>query len=243
VSDAEATVIVRPKSSSETRRREEAAHQVLSAFGALPLGRLLCYFDDQDCWAFKDEHIGFGKANRGLSGPVTKSTNFQDWPMDIVMAIYPSYSLDDNEPAFDFVTYLHDSSCDDPIGMTMTFTHELQHFVQYSTMPAVWKANERFKKRRLESDTGFDSHELPIEKEARIVAKRIAIRIHGLDAVNRYIARSIENAVDDLDRRNWCFIQNLDVSKPYDVEVETILFDNELKTHPLPPKPLATRFL
>lgn len=237
MSDGEATVIVRSKDASETERRKEAARQCLVTFGVLPAGRLLCYFDNVDWWAFKDERIGFGKANRGLSGLVTKSTNFQDWPIYVVMSIYPLCS---EEPAFDFVTYLHDSSCNDPVGMAMTFTHELQHFVQYSTMPAVWKANERFKKRRMESDTGFDSHELPIEKEARIVAKRIAVRIHGLDAVNRYITKSIENAVDDLDRRNWSFIQNLDVSKPYDVELDTLSFDSELKNHPLPPKPLGT---
>jgi hypothetical protein len=236
MSCAQTTVIVRPKGASETRRREEAAHQVLSAFGALPAGRLLCYFDEQDCWAFKDGTLGLGKANRGLSGPVTKPTDFQGWPWEVVSCIYTSLSVDDSQAAFDFVTYLHDSSCEDPVGLTMTFAHELQHFIQWATMPTVWEANARFVKRRLESVAGFDSHELPVEKDARIVAKRIAIRIHGREAVDRCIEKNIANPMDDLDQRNWLFVKGLDVAKPFDVELETVLFGNDLKSEPLPLK-------
>ena len=55
---------------------------------------------------------------------------------------------------------------DDPVAMTMTFAHELQHFVQCGTMRAVFEANEAFRALRLKSGDGFDSHELPIEKDA-----------------------------------------------------------------------------
>jgi hypothetical protein len=140
--------------------------------------------------------------------------------------------LDDNEPAFDFVTYLHNSSCEDPVGMTMTFAHELRHFIQWATMPKTWKANQRFKKRLLECITGFESHDLPIELDARIEAKRIAIRIHGREAVNRYIEKNIASPINDLDRRNWVLVESLDVAKPYDPETETELFDIELKSRP-----------
>ena len=233
------TIIAMPQGTPESGRREEAARRVLLAFGQLPSRRLLCFFDDQDCWTFKDENFGFGKGNRGLSGPVTNPADLEGWPFDVTYRLYPAYSSNENEPAFDFVTYLHNSSCEDPVGMTMTFAHELQHFVQWATMPAVWEANERFKSWRLGREVGFGSHELPIEKEARIVSKRIGIRIHGREAVARYIEQNIARPANDLDGRNWRFIETLDVSKPSDVEVETLLFDDELKSWPLPRGRLA----
>jgi hypothetical protein len=229
----QATVVVRPKGTAETRRREEAAKQVLLEFGKLPTGRLLCFFDEEDWGDFKNED-GFGKANRAVSGVVTRPTDLQDWPSEVVERIYPSLSLNNNERAFDFVTYLHNSSCEDPVGMTMTFAHELQHFVQWATMRKAWIKNQRFKDWCRNFDTGLVSHDLPIEIEARIVAKRIAIRIHGREAVDRYIEKNIATPVDDLDGRNWLFIKGLDVSKLYDVEVETELLDTELKSRPLP---------
>jgi hypothetical protein len=225
------SVIVKPKNILETKRRQDAAGQVLLAFGDLPRARLLCFFDSEDCWAFKDEIIGFGKANRGMSVPISKPSSLRGWPDEIISIIYPSWSLHDNNRAFDFVTYLHDSTCEDSVALTMTFAHELQHFIQWGTMLAVFQANEAFRARRLKSGDGFDSHELPIEKDTRIVAKRVAIRIHGREAVDQYIARNIANPVNDGDRRNWTFIDGLDVSKPYDLEVETKLFGDKLESH------------
>jgi hypothetical protein len=226
-------IFVKHADSIVCRQREAAARAVLSAFGDLPTNRLLCFFDDQDCSALKDESSGFGKANRGVSGPISNPSALRGWPDDAISSIYPSFSLDDNNRAFDFVTYLHDSSCEDPVAMTMTFAHELRHFVQWARMPKVWKANERFRDWLRNFDTGFDSHELPIEKDARIIAKQIAIRIHGREAVDHYVAESIANPVDDLDRRNWRFVYGIDVTKPYDVEIETMLFDDNLKSRPL----------
>ena len=184
-------IIAMPQGTPEGARREEAARQVVLAFGPLPPSRLLCFFDEQDCWAFKDENIGFGKANRGLSGPVTSPADLEGWPFDVTERLFPAAAGNENESAYDFVTYLHNSSCENPVGMTMTFAHELRHFVQWATMPAVWKANERFKSRRLDRGVGFDSHELPIEKDARIVSKQIAIRIHGREAVSATSNRAL----------------------------------------------------
>jgi hypothetical protein len=130
-SPSETTVIVMPAGASGNSARENAAHDVLLRFGKLPPGRLLCFFDDEDCLVLKSESVGFGKANRGVSSPVTAPSDFYGWPMEAIRCIYPSMSLDDNRSAFDFVTYLHNSSCLDPLGMTMTFAHELRHFTEF----------------------------------------------------------------------------------------------------------------
>jgi len=227
------TIVVEHFDSDVCQKREAAAREVWLAFGDLPPGRLLCFFDDQDHCVFKNENVGFGEANRAVSGPVWTPADLRDWPLDIIRHVFSSHSLDDNKPAFDFVIYVHNSTCEDPVGLTMTFAHELQHFVQWATMRSVWKANERFKDWAQNFETGLYSHNLPIEKDARIVAKRIAIRIHGREAVDRYIEKNIASPVNDLDGRNWRFIESIDVAKPYDVEVETEMLDSELKSRPL----------
>lgn len=104
--NAAATIIVKPDGTPESRRRETAAHEVLRGFGDLPPGRLLCFFDEEDCRVLKSEFVGFGKANRAVSSPVTRPHDFYGWPVEAIRYIYPSMSLDDNEPAFDFVHVL-----------------------------------------------------------------------------------------------------------------------------------------
>src|ERR1700678_94070 len=226
----------RPLYSTTGEARAAAARTVLAVFPGLPTTpRLLCFFDDEDWPLFKDEGFGLGKANRGLSAAVKKCSTWpwRDWPPHVVEKFYAAYPSDDREPKFDFVTYLHNSSCEIPVGLTMTYTHELQHFVQYTNMQGVWKANERFKNWSRDFETGLFSHDLPIEQEARIVAKRIAIQIHGPVAVSRYIEDNIADPVDELDFKNWEFVNGLDVSKPYDLKLQTKLLDEQLHSRNL----------
>ena len=42
---------------------------------------------------------------------------------------------------FDELIYLHGSTCASEVGLTMTFAHELQHFVQHGNMLTLWAAN------------------------------------------------------------------------------------------------------
>lgn len=212
------------------RRREMAAQAVLREFQSWPTeGRLLCFFDNDDWPSFKDAEIGFGKANRGISGPVKAGTNWQEWPPHVVGCFYRTTSLMDTDPIFDFVTYLHDSSCNEEVGLTMTFAHEVQHFMQHACTPDLWRANDCFKIYCREfQPKGIYNHQFPLEQDARIVAKRIALRLHGPDDANRYIEKNVANPIDDLDSKNWRFIQDLDVSKAYDLRVETVAFAERL---------------
>jgi hypothetical protein len=212
------------------RRRERAAENVLREFEPWATeDRLLCFLDADDWPNFKDEEIGFGKANRGVSGPVKKGLDWYGWPPHVVGCFYPTISLSDTDPIFDFVAYLHASTCEDDLGLTMTLAHEVQHFLQCACTPDLWKANDVFKAycRRFQPQEIY-SHQLPLEQDARIVAKRITIRLHGPDAVDRYMEKNIKDPVDDLDGKNWQFIQALDVSKPFDLGVETVAFAERL---------------
>ena len=135
------TVKVKSDNDAVAKHREALAQRVIAYFGnAIPDLTILCFFDDADWQPFKDH---FGAANRGFYGPI-KEDSFS-WP------VWPDYATDYifvDDPTsfhwkrvFDHVIYLHGSTCTDDVGLTMTFAHELQHFVQHSTVLNLWAAN------------------------------------------------------------------------------------------------------
>ena len=120
--------------------RQAVAQRVLDEFGnGLPALRLLAFFDDQDWQGFREE---LGHTNRGVHFPVKPDSRFPNWPQYLyrLVSVWPEPNgyLDLNDPeswrpvkAFDSVIYLYDSTCAGEVGQVMTFSHELQHFVQY----------------------------------------------------------------------------------------------------------------
>jgi hypothetical protein len=70
------------------------------------------------------------------------------------------------------------------------------------------------------SGTGLSWPDVPHEREARIVAKRVATEICGLDAVKQYIERKIREG-STTDAEDWRFSLQLDPSISYDLEGET----------------------
>lgn len=227
------TVKVRHYDVSVQSKRRAAAYDVLSEFPFPPTdSRVLCYLDSDDWSIFKDEHCGFGKANRGVSGPISKPMDWSLWPHYVAGCCYRTCSLMDNDPIFDFVVYLHDSTCIDAVGLTMTLAHELQHFVQYTHARAQWDANERFKEywTRFEPP-GIYNFQFPMEQKARIIAKRISEKLHGPEAVSSYIERNIVAPVDAPDKMDWEFIRDLDTSIEYDLGAQTIAFARSLGIH------------
>jgi hypothetical protein len=167
-------------------KRKTAAERVLRKFdGKLPDLKLLAFFDDID-----DPHVrrDWGPANRGVSGPITAKSPTLRWLLDPLGM--PRRVRDD------YGTYLHGSTCADEIALTMTFAHELQHFVQYGF------------KRQLRAGGGLilslpkDVRErerlgwldIPHEREARIEAKKVGVELFGEDAVKGYIDRLIKEA-------------------------------------------------
>lgn len=227
VGHMEPRVVIKP--TNDLERRQNTVSDALAIFGPLPDGlRLLCYFDHEDWWEFKNEDSGFGMANRAVSFPVSKSQDWTSCPPELVACCYGGYSSNDTVPMVDFVTYLHNSSCENPIALTMSFTHELQHFVQYATMRKTWNTNIRLKEWSRDFETGVESHELPFEKDARGVSKRCAIKLYGPESIEDYINDRIEKAVNELDRRDWRFVKELEISTPYDLELESVLLSERL---------------
>jgi Zn-dependent peptidase ImmA (M78 family) len=137
---------------------------------------------------------------------------------------------------YDQVIYLYGTTCADSVGRVMTLAHELQHFVQYGFHRELHKRNFEFCGR-------LPAYEIPTEKEARITAKRIAEKLCGMEQVAHYIARKISDAdsrgaleADEIkqwedEAKDWRFIQKLDSSISYDLEIETERVRRRLAEH------------
>lgn len=226
------TVKVKASDSAVKKQTEGEAQRVLDEFGNLLSDcRLLCFFDDEDCQIFKNI---IGQGNRGFHKPITDSTPFAGWPEYITEAIF----VDDPtlfwlQRLFDHVVYLHGGTCVDRVGMAMTFAHELQHVVQRLTVPELLAANGLFPHlpKPVIQQVGLQWADIPTEREARAVAKKIAVTLHGSEAVKEYLTQRASTTNDPIELADVHFIQGLDTSIPYDLKQETLALFGRFKNH------------
>jgi hypothetical protein len=115
----------------------------------------------------------------------------------------------------------------------MTFAHEMQHFVQHASVPALWAANSLIHNlpKRVIAALALTWCDIPHEREARIVSKRTAECLLGAEATRRYIDAKIAERVTNDDAADWQFIRDLDTSTPYDLARETGLFFPRLRDY------------
>jgi len=171
---------------AEEAKRKTAAERVLQEFGGvLPNLRLLAFLDDRDD---PDVRREYGTA-RGISGPIRRNSPTMSWLVDPL-------SGEVRRVLDDYGMYLHGSTCDDETALIMTFAHELQHFVQYGLKRQLWAVSGLIRRlpKEVQEKEQLNWPDIPHEREARIVAKRIGVRLCGEDAVNRYIDRMIDEA-------------------------------------------------
>ena len=213
-------IIVKPRYSSVRVNIEEQAQAVLNEFkDTLQSDRkLLCFFDDKDCQSFKQE---FGNANRGLFRPLKDDSRLEDyWPNYLREVLHvPMGGL---SYEFHEVIYLHGSTCSNPIGLTMTLAHELQHSVQHSKSPKLFWANHLPTQldRSVIKTLELRCCDIPFEFEARIVAKRITQRLFQTSEVDSFIDEEL--AKSDGADSDWKCIKEIDTSiADYDLLGET----------------------
>lgn len=117
--------------------------------------------------------------------------------------------------------------------MTMSFAHELQHVIQRVKVPELLTANGLFRnlpKSVIES-VGLQWSDIPTEREARAVAKKIAVTLYGADAVAHFLSQRTDSASDPVELADVHFIQNLDPSVPYSLQDETFALFRRFKNH------------
>jgi hypothetical protein len=221
------TLVIRSTDEEARKHREALAQRVFASLGLqCPARRLLVLFDDEDWQTFKTQN---GVANRGFYAPVR--SGHPHW------RIAPRYIVDnvfiDGTAAFDDFVYLHGTTCAEDIALTMTLAHELQHFIQHADRTPVWAANSLVPNlhKTAIAALGLRWCDIPHEREARIVSKRIAEDLFGPDVVGRHIDARIASPVTERDGIDWKCIRELSASTPYDLAHETELFFPRLKDY------------
>jgi len=214
------SVKVKASDSPVKKRREQIAQLVLDQFGdSLYDCRVLCFFDDEDCEELK-LLTGLGAANRAFHTTIGESSAFQGWPKYVTDCIVDF----ERNPIrrrllVDQVVYLHGGACADCVGMTMSFAHELQHVMQRLKVPKLLTANLLF---RHLPNTGLHWSDIPVEREARAEAKRMAVTLHGSEAVNELLRQRASTTNDPIELADVRFIQELDTTAPYSLKDETL---------------------
>jgi hypothetical protein len=215
------TVEVKSADKDVRKQREALADRVIEYFGdRLPHASLLCFFDDEDWPALKVEQ---GAANRGGYLDIGRTTPAEwfDAPQYLSECV-----LEKGQPRFDHLIYLHGTTCSCEMGLTWTFAHELQHFVQQIASPKQCAAGRLI--RRLPPDVidhlGLGWCDIPHEREARIVSKRVCEALFGVESVRQFIEAQINQSAGEEHIADWVCIRGLDASRPYDLVAETRQF-------------------
>jgi hypothetical protein len=214
---------VNSKNDEQLASRSQICQQVVEYFGEhyeFPItSTVRCLIDDQD---FLPAKANGNKANRGYFVRIEGEHLCQRLPDYLWPQVAETDPWGDVTKRFyDAFVYLHNSTCETGIGLTLTLAHELQHFVQYATKRSIWAANGLLMcLPQFEKDFKV-WWALPIEKDARIVAKRVAEELHGSEAVDQHIIRKIEERVTDADAEDWNFVRSISPSLIYDIGPDT----------------------
>lgn len=179
--------------------------------------KVLCVLDDQDHEYLKQEFGG--TANRGFHWPRRgQGVTLWPWYLHNIIAQVDLHTGTVSWP-FESVIYLHGSTCESDIGLTLCLAHELQHFLQYSVRKALWATNSLLINLRLEAFKVW--WDFPIEREARITAKHLAEDLFGAELVDAYISTRISAQITDTDAEDWKYVRSIDTSARYDLAEDT----------------------
>jgi hypothetical protein len=181
--------------------------------------RVVCIFDKMDHESLKLEFGGV--ANRGTHWPI-RGQGLGIWP-NCLWDLIAWYDEMAGKVAWPYtsVIYLHGSTCETDIGLTLTFAHELQHFLQYTSEKLLWTMNKLL----------IDIHneefnvwwDFPVEIEARITAKKVAESLYGTEPVRKHIQERINAHITDNDVEDWKFVQDIDTAISYSLDEGTRL--------------------
>jgi hypothetical protein len=190
------------------KSREGIAKQVrdyfMSNYRVSSGARTIYYLDDQDVNWLKE--LWGGQSNRGVHWPI-RGQGLHGWPRDM-WDTFAHVDLTSGEVTwpYDSVIYLHGSTCSVDVQLAMTLAHELQHFVQFANQRHIWAINSLFAKLpNLPTSDLKHGYDLPVEREARIISKRVAEGMFGKPIVIQHISAMINLNSSPEDVADWKF--------------------------------------
>ena len=128
--------------------------------------------------------------------------------------------------AFDSLIYIRHSTCDDPTGLAECYAHELQHFAQYGRTPRLWAVNSVLYENLKRLEPASTVIDIPTEREANIISKRVAEKICGVEAVGRFAeerVRFMDECGNHEDMDRWIFFRDIPSSTPFNLLDATLL--------------------
>jgi hypothetical protein len=143
--------------------------------------------------------------------------------------------------AFEHLIYIRQSTCADVTGFVLTLAHELQHVTQYIKTKTLLRANSLLYHqlaRQIDPATTLTAIDIPHEREANIVSKRITESVCGKDALEAFASKQIKlfavlAKTGDSDAASeqfrWEVFQSIDTSAPFDFQAETVRLFNQYR--------------
>ena len=203
--------------------------KVESHFVFLSPKRLCRHFPTHDD-SYLSSSTNFGKYYRGFHLPVESRFGFPD---GLLHSFFRSCTQETiNIPfkdtiAFDNLVYVRSTICrEGGVGFVLTYAHELQHFMQHGYTPKLSKVNFVLYKNLKLYEQDAIATDIPNEREANIVSKRIAEKICGIATVQAYVEKQIlfmgarsETQINETDRYFSC---DVPLSTDYDLTQETL---------------------
>jgi hypothetical protein len=198
-------------------RKSSICEQILSGLNvdfSSFTSTVICLIDNQENATLR---LARGPANRGIFFPVTNE-HVRDLIPDYFRnsILHLDCSTLSLERLYDCVIYMHGSTAASEIGLTLTLAHELQHFIQYATNRSTWATDKLLQKLRMTHEEEFRQWaDFPIEREARVVSKRVAIEMHGHLAVEDFIRQERAKHITDADVLDCDFLLSSEADVAY----------------------------
>jgi hypothetical protein len=203
-------------------RLKPLCQQVESHFG-LPPKRLCRYFATWDDPALRYMN---GEYYRGFHAPRRSCPIL---PAYLAPCFYRPFTSDipfEKTIAFDNLIYIRDSTCRDcDVGFVTTYAHELQHFVQHGYTPKLSEVNSVLYQNLKQFEPNTIAIDIPNEREANIVSKRVAELVCGVVAVREYAEAQVlfmEQAGETEQKNRWIFFRDVQPSIAYNLLQETL---------------------
>lgn len=135
--------------------------------------------------------------------------------------------------AFDNLIYIRPGTCADKTGFVTTYAHELQHFVQHGTTPRLWAANNVLYGDLKRLEPSSIATDVPSEREANIVSKRVAEIVCGVEEVKKFAEERVNfmsQSGEYDERARWVFFRDVPSSIEYDYLADTRRLVEKYKT-------------
>ncbi len=194
-------------------------NKVLKRFPKLPPLKLLCYFDNENPEELQQQFGQFSGIHTPILGGGT-------WPRHVSRHFF-NYLRGDL--AFDNLIYIPKTQyAQKEVSFVIIFAHELQHFVQWGHSRKVAEANALLLQHLSSFDPGTELKPwgLPNNREAMIVAKRVAEAVCGGEAVKGFIETQVADgkSCNNVSKTQlWMWVRTLTPSTRYDLLQETDL--------------------